>query len=1557
MNEVSGDQYNDGIGVRYNCFHLASNMKYAKVTQQISSYCMNEPSWKFYIETDSSLQTFSFSDLVKLNITSDDLYLWSTPIDTIEQYQIYLETKNFSLSKWIFHNCTLPRFGPMCQYELYSYHENYSSLYELIHDYYENYNDPMENITCYTHIQCHRGYSPACLDWTEICDGKADCLDGNFDEEHCWQLEFHECESNEYVCDIGQCIPNEFVQDDAKIHDCVDRSDEKTTDNKEFPSEFHYEPAFGFDDIRCDMAFLSRSCFFFRQYLIAESMFSVKDVSVSNECWSAFRCYFGSPISQNPNGLNDIYGKCMPQIIKTCPDMFFFPNIPTFFGYIYIGYKKNDTPNNKNYLLPHLCSNKSFHYGSLALVVDGSINNTTCFRITRFEDQFSNFNPGLLFRYLLPMTDLYYQLTQTEPIINFPFNRCNESNIYQCQNSSKCISIDRLADNTPDCPSKDDETILEDRNSQLFAQIQHNYYKCYFTDKYISRVVIHNGQCDCGINEYGFCEDESTFFNFTRRNLFFQTTCDRFQEIHWITVDGKNETDETECEQWECDNIYTRCDGITNCLHGEDEIGCDLSSLFNCSSNERICVTRHTSQFSCLPIYKINDGKVDCLGGTDETSICSSAYATYKGDDFFCMNNQTPICLPNSKLCDERKDCFDGDDEQFCFRNRTVSPQKSICANFDSGFISHIEKYLCLATKFREKARFKQFTIEGFQQSTENEVTNAVSGTQIRLLDKPRCYRGLDVRVWLNKSSNSYASACLCPPSYYGERCQYQNQRVSLAMRFVVPTQLRQIQFAALVMLIDDTNERIVHSFEQFTYLSIRDCQLKFNLYLLYSTRPKRPNRTYSIHVDIYEKLSLTYRTSFLYPIKFSFLPVHRLAFRVKIPSDSHDDQQHERCSKKKCLHGKCSIYSNIEETFCQCEVGWSGQYCHIPFHCTCSVLNSICVGLSSHNRSICICRENHFGPQCYLRNRICDISPCDNNGLCIPYDDFMLPSIKQKYFCICPRGFSGDRCEVIDTQLNFIFEKDIYLSHSIFIHFLKILSSMKPNKAPEISPSRSTALQTISQTTNSIDIYWSQPFHLVFIETLEKNYYLTAVQPIFNYSRTIVKRIDSSHRCPSINELVNETFAQLHVLRRIKSYHSICRQYSPHLQCFHDDLHFCLCYDHQQKRLANCFQFDYQMKFDCYGQNDCINDGQCFQDSPDCPKRSICVCRSCYYGNRCQFSTSEFGLSLDAILAYHIIPDVNIFHQTSIIKISFSLTILFLVVGLINGILTLITFKNESVLEVGCGIYLLGSSITTILATIFFGLKYFIYLSTQISAPSNRLFMQIQCYSLDFLLRVCLNTDQWLNACVSMERAITIIQGVQFVKKKSRQLAKRIMMILFVFVLLTSIHDPIHRRLFEEENDNENKKRIWCIVNYSSNLQIYNRFVNSLLFFVPFLINLISSIILITKKYHQQSNLKKSGSYKSTLYQQILNHKHLLTAPVVLFLLALPRLILSYVSKCMNSSRGSWIFLCGYFISFIPPTITFMIFVIPSEFYRGEYQKCITQYRKKLQKHIRRAL
>jgi hypothetical protein len=298
-----------------------------------------------------------------------------------------------------------------------------------------------------------------------------------------------------------------------------------------------------------------------------------------------------------------------------------------------------------------------------------------------------------------------------------------------------------------------------------------------------------------------------------------------------------------------------------------------------------------------------------------------------------------------------------------------------------------------------------------------------------------------------------------------------------------------------------------------------------------------------------------------------------------------------------------------------------------------------------------------------------------------------------------------------------------------------------------------------------------------------------------------------------------------------------------------------------------------------------------------------------------------------------------------SIVQTSIALAIIFIIIGFLNGILAIITFRKKSAREVGCGLYLLGSSITTLLITMMFGLKFWILILAQMGIIVNRSFLSFQCHLIEFLFRCCFVLDQWFNACVAIERAITTVQGTRFNKLKSKQIARIVIITLLIIILATNIHDPIYRRLIDEENDDE--KRTWCIVTYPSRLQTFNSFMYTFHLLVPFIINLISAIILITKKSQQLSTIHTRRTYRQLLRKQCQQHKHLFISPIVLVILAIPRLIISFARKCMKSADDSWLFLFGYFISLIPPILTFVVFVLPSKFYMRELRKSLIQYQR----------
>ncbi|CAF4283680.1 unnamed protein product, partial [Rotaria sp. Silwood2] len=196
---------------------------------------------------------FSFADLNEQNITSQQLYLWSAPMDIIENYQLYLNQLSISnetlLGAQLFYNCSLSSFGPLGQYSFDYYEPHFRSLAEVIHNFYKNNAYKPTTLTCYTHLKCNRGPAPVCLDWSEICDGKVDCLDGGLDEQNCWQLEVNDCEDNEYRYTNGQCIPYTFFLDEEAMPDCLDGTDEIRYLYNELYRCSDKEPTFACEDV------------------------------------------------------------------------------------------------------------------------------------------------------------------------------------------------------------------------------------------------------------------------------------------------------------------------------------------------------------------------------------------------------------------------------------------------------------------------------------------------------------------------------------------------------------------------------------------------------------------------------------------------------------------------------------------------------------------------------------------------------------------------------------------------------------------------------------------------------------------------------------------------------------------------------------------------------------------------------------------------------------------------------------------------------------------------------------------------------------------------------------------------------------------------------------------------------------------------------------------------------------------------------------------------------------------------------------------------------------
>ncbi|CAF1114194.1 unnamed protein product [Rotaria magnacalcarata] len=529
------------------------------------------------------------------------------------------------------------------------------------------------------------------------------------------------------------------------------------------------------------------------------------------------------------------------------------------------------------------------------------------------------------------------------------------------------------------------------------------------------------------------------------------------------------------------------------------------------------------------------------------------------------------------------------------------------------------------------------------------------------------------------------------------------------------------------------------------------------------------------------------------------------------------------------------------------------------------------------------------------------------------------------KSMCICSEEYFGNHCEHRQTRIDISFHSKLIIPPSLIVHFITISN--------ETYPIRSSTKKKISWDQHVLTFNTSIRFHIAFAEMFN-SYYLSILREQIIVSAIISTQIIPSHRCLSIHELFNKTLVNRHLLRRIKYYHMPC-QTRFDLVCFYDDVHFCLC---DLFRRTNCFEFDHNMTYDCRGYNVCENGGQCFMDDPKCPTSTACVCQDCYYGSRCQFSTKGSTLSLDTIVGYQIRPNIDINRQPFIVKVVLILTMIIFILGIISSLLSCLTFQRENSQTVGCGIYLYTSSITSIIMFCIFTVKVCLLLMSQLGSIKNHVFMYIQCISIDFLLQILLSTNDWLCAWVAVERAVSIFQGVRFNKTKSKQIARWIICITLLFNIITYIHDPIHRYLVDDVDE----QRTWCITKFSVSFQLYDWLLHLFHFSIPFSINCISTLIIIIFATRIRSTIHQKQIYRKILREQIHQHKHLLISSSVLVLIAVPRLIISFLFECMKTARNPWLYLVGYFIAFIPSMLTFFLFVLPSKVYKEELIKSI---------------
>ena len=197
---------------------------------------------------------------------------------------------------------------------------------------------------------------------------------------------------------------------------------------------------------------------------------------------------------------------------------------------------------------------------------------------------------------------------------------------------------------------------------------------------------------------------------------------------------------------------------------------------------------------------------------------------------------------------------------------------------------------------------------------------------------------------------------------------------------------------------------------------------------------------------------------------------------------------------------------------------------------------------------------------------------------------------------------------------------------------------------------------------------------------------------------------------------------------------------------------------------------------------------------------------------------------------------------------------------------------------------------------------------------------------------------NNWFNACVAFERVMAVHKKVNFNKMLSKRIARWIIFILPISIMISIIHEPLYRDIYDDKDE----QRYWCVFHYYPSIEIYNKIIILFHFIGPFSINIFSTLFIIFVGAYQRRLTQEQLTYCQHIYEQLKENHNYIISPIILVSLGMPGVIISMLSDCIKVSYNSWFYFCAYLIPFIPSMTIFIVFVLPSKFYKKQFKQAI---------------
>jgi len=223
-----------------------------------------------------------------------------------------------------------------------------------------------------------------------------------------------------------------------------------------------------------------------------------------------------------------------------------------------------------------------------------------------------------------------------------------------------------------------------------------------------------------------------------------------------------------------------------------------------------------------------------------------------------------------------------------------------------------------------------------------------------------------------------------------------------------------------------------------------------------------------------------------------------------------------------------------------------------------------------------------------------------------------------------------------------------------------------------------------------------------------------------------------------------------------------------------------------------------------------------------------------------------------------------------------------------------------------------------------------------------------------------------WLSSLVAIERVyMTLFLNGRWLRKP--HIARRLIVVTLLGILISDIHEFIFvKSLFGINHGNGSMCVIEFPIHYRSTWLLFHLILSIMNSILPLLINFCCTItiscVVVKKKMNagkmtttRRTKLNTSSASESIpvnfqtrirlILEVLSENKELVIGPGITLvpqLFSLPLFIISFTLFCQNleSSWVRYLLIVSYFTSFIPQLISFMLYILPSSFYSGEWHR-----------------